>query len=125
MFDYNSELFDPPAPIAYVTLRNSEKSIEITNVPMLIDTGADATLLPHIFVEKIGVEFSSEEFFELQGFDGNKSQSSLVRLQMIFEGKSFRVEFLTINQNYSIIGRNVLNSITILFDGQSLQWKIL
>ena len=65
MFDYNSELFNPPAPIAYVTLRNSEKSIEITNVPMLIDTGADATLLPQIFVEKIGVDFSSEEFFEL------------------------------------------------------------
>ena len=44
---------------------------------------------------------------------------------MIFEGRSFRGEFLTVNQNYGIIGRNVLNSVKIEFDGQNLRWRIL
>ena len=92
---------------------------------MLLDTGADATLLPQIFVEKLGIDFSIGRTFELEGFDKTRSQSKVVRLQMIFEGKSFRGEFLTINQNHGIIGRNVLNSIKIMFDGQNLQWKIL
>ena len=52
MPDYNSDFFNPPAPIAYVTLRNPENNAEVIDVPMLLDTGADATLLPHIFVEK-------------------------------------------------------------------------
>ena len=125
MPDYNSDFFNPPAPLAYVNLRNPENSLEIANVPMLLDTGADATLLPRIFVEKIGVVFSATEIYELEGFDKTTSYSAIVSLQMIFEGKSFRGEFLTINQNYSVIGRNVLNSLKILFDGQSLHWKIL
>lgn len=125
MPEYNDELFFPPAQIAFVTLQNSENTIEISNVPMLLDTGADATLLPQIFVEKLGVKFSEERFFELEGFDKTKSRSRVVQLQMIFERKTFRGEFLTINQNYGIIGRNVLNSLKILFDGQNLQWEIL
>jgi len=125
MHEYNSEFFNPPAPIAYVTLRNPENNTEVVNVPMLLDTGADATLLPHIFVEKIGVDFSATEIFALEGFDKNISHSSVVRLQMIFENRGFRGEFLTINQNYGIIGRNVLNSLTIVFDGKTSSWKIL
>ena len=35
---YNSEQFDPPAPLAYVTLRNLEIGTILPNVPMLIDT---------------------------------------------------------------------------------------
>ena len=124
MQKYNSDFFNPPAPIAYVTLRNPENNEEVINVPMLLDTGADATLLPHIFVEKIGVTFSETEIYELEGFDKNISHSSVVRLQMIFDGRSFRGEFLTIHQNYGIIGRNVLNQLVIIFNGTTLEWDI-
>jgi hypothetical protein len=43
---YNTEHFDPPAPVAYVTLRNPATGALLSDVPMLIDTGADTTLLP-------------------------------------------------------------------------------
>jgi hypothetical protein len=42
---YGSEDFDPPAPVAYVTLKSSD--IEIHNAPMLMDTGADVSLPRH------------------------------------------------------------------------------
>lgn len=122
---YISDIFDPPAPVAYVNLINPENNTEIANVPMLLDTGADATLLPQIFVEKLGVIFSEDEIYELAGFNEAVSYSAVVRLQMIFEDRSFRGEFLTVNQNYGIIGRNVLNSIRIELDGENLRWKIL
>ena len=43
---YDGVIYTPPAPVAYVTLRDATGGSSITDVPMLIDTGADATLLP-------------------------------------------------------------------------------
>jgi predicted aspartyl protease len=56
MPDYDSENFDPPAPVAYVTLRNPVTGVSLPEVPMLIDTGADATLLPQEYVEQLGID---------------------------------------------------------------------
>ena len=36
MPDYDSENFDPPAPVAYVTLRNPATGVSLPDVPMLI-----------------------------------------------------------------------------------------
>jgi hypothetical protein len=36
---YEAERFDPPAPIAFVTIKSNPLGIEIRDVPMLIDTG--------------------------------------------------------------------------------------
>jgi len=125
MPDYDSKFFNPPAPVAYVTLRTLENNVEIANIPMLLDTGADATLIPQILVDEDGLGFAAIGTYEIESFDKTVSYSPIVRLQMIFEGRSFRGEFLTINQNYGIIGRNVLNSVKIEFDGQNLRWEIL
>jgi len=46
MPEYNASLFTPPAPVARVTLRNQDNGSTISDVPMLLDTGADVTLIP-------------------------------------------------------------------------------
>ena len=43
---YDANLFDPPAPQASVTLRNPGTNLMSSDVPMLLDTGADVTLIP-------------------------------------------------------------------------------
>jgi hypothetical protein len=43
---YDDVLFAPPAPVVRVVVRHSEREQSIADVPMLIDSGADATLLP-------------------------------------------------------------------------------
>jgi hypothetical protein len=50
---YDADNFDPPAPVAYVSLRNPVTGISITDVPMLMDTGADVTLLPRGYVDQL------------------------------------------------------------------------
>ena len=47
---------DPPAPIAQVALRNLDSGEMVVDVPLLLDTGADVTLLPRNIVEQIGVQ---------------------------------------------------------------------
>ena len=43
---YNTADFDPPAPVALVSLVNPDTGQRIENVPMLLDPGADASVVP-------------------------------------------------------------------------------
>ena len=45
MPSYEVSGFEPPAPIARVTLRSLDHSSEVEGVPMLLDTGADISIL--------------------------------------------------------------------------------
>jgi hypothetical protein len=53
MPEYDRSIFNPPAPVAYVTLENPENNLKIENVPMLLDTGSDATLIPQCVLKKL------------------------------------------------------------------------
>ena len=91
---------------------------------MLLDTGADATMLPQNFVKELDLIQELTKVWETEDFEGKKGQSKVVNLQMVFDGKSFRGEFLLLNQDYGIIGRNILNLFKINFDRKSLKWEI-
>lgn len=118
-----SETFTPPAPLALIILRNPETLESVTDVPMLLDTGSDITLLPKSFCDKIGVDASSSEFLELEGFNQSTSIAFYIRLEFIFLNKLFRGNFLVFDQDEGIIGRDILNKFSILFDGTRLEWN--
>lgn len=123
MPDYDSENFDPPAPVAYVTLRNPVTGVSLPEVPMLIDTGADATLLPQEYVEQLGIDADENTLYEVQGFDGEIKFAKMVKLELYFLERKFAGQFLLIDQPMGILGRNILNSISILFDGPRNKWS--
>ena len=58
-YDYTQ--FSPAAPLARVSLRVSHNSAVIDEVPMLIDTGADLTLIPERFAVELGVELEKND----------------------------------------------------------------
>lgn len=119
---YDIENFDPPAPVATVTIRNPATGASFSDVPMLIDTGADVTLLPRELVEGLGIE-SESEAYEVQGYDGEIRLADAVKLEMIFLDRKFSGQFLLIDQTIGILGRNVLNVIPILFNGPTGVWE--
>jgi hypothetical protein len=123
MPDYDSAIFNPPAPVARVTLRNSQTGTIVNDVPMPLDSGADATLLPQLFVDQIGVVVDPDESYELMGFDGSISKARVVRLDLIFLRRAFKGRFLLIDQGWELIGRDILNHVPVLFDGPHLSWS--
>lgn len=124
MPSYDAQIFIPPAPLANVTIPNPETGVELHAIPMLLDTGADVTLLPKEAVAILGVGVNPDQQYEVVGFDQSASIAKVALLALVFEGKVFRGQFLLIEQDWRILGRNVLNALPILLDGPRLTWDI-
>ena len=122
---YDAENFDPPAPVAHVTLRHPATGDSISNVPMLIDTGADASLVPVAFAEELGIQAEVEITYEVQGFGGESKQLPVAQLEMIFLGRKFTGQFLLVDQPIGILGRNILSAVSIVLDGPRSKWDEL
>lgn len=120
---YDSKLFNPPAPLASVTLRHPSTGATVSDVLMLLDTGADVSLLPQSFVAQLGVVVEGSEGYELMGFDGSVSVAPVVEVDLLFLRRAFKGRFLLINQEWGLIGRDVLNHVSLLFDGSQLNWS--
>jgi hypothetical protein len=119
---YDATQFEPPAPLARVILRAPDTGAVWSNVPMLLDSGADVTLIPQTAVDMLGVAVVPDRRYELVGFGGSTSFASVVRLELIFCYRTFRGQFLLTDQTWGILGRNVLNAVPLLFDGPNLVW---
>ncbi len=91
-----SENYNPPAPLAKTKLRNPDSQEVIADVPMLLDTGADITLLPEYFCKKIGAKISDTKFLELEGFNESTSIAFYVYIEFIFLNKLFRGNFFSL-----------------------------
>ena len=124
MMPYEAHGFIPPAPLARVRLCSIETGAEVTEVPMLLDTGADVSLVPCSQAVLLGLQSDPNRRYELLGFDETMSTAPVVRLELRLFGRRFRGQFLLIEQDWGIIGRNILNQVIVLLDGPSLVWDL-
>jgi predicted aspartyl protease len=123
MPSYDAAHFDPPAPVVRVTLRNPHSGTTVSDVLLLLDTGADVTLLPRTAVEQLGVPLLAGQQYELMGFDGSKSFAPVVMLDLLFLKRAFRGRYLLIAEERGILGRDILNHVSLLLDGPRQQWS--
>lgn len=75
-------------------------------------------------MDSLGAVALSDQLYELVGFDGSKSLAPVVSVELIFLGRTFRGQFLLIEQEWGILGRNILNSLPLLLDGPRLNWDV-
>ena len=123
MPSYDASHFDPPAPVAEVSLRSPQTGDAVSAALLLVDTGADVTLLPRRAVERLGVSPLPDQRYELMGFDGTRSFAPAVFLDVVFLGRVFRGRYLLTDQEHGILGRDVLNHAALLLDGPRQEWN--
>lgn len=122
---YDVVQFDPPAPVAQVQLRNPQEPNRVISALMLIDSGADVTLVPLAAATEIGLSIDTGSGYELSGFDGQQSIAFPVALELTFSGRTFRGQFLVLDHPTRIIGRNLLNLLRLTLDGPRLEWTLV
>jgi len=120
MHPYDAVRFDPAAPLALVTVKSRQPGVVIVDVPMLLDTGADVSLLPRSHVAVLVPP--NARHYELEAFDGTKSTAPAITAELLFLGKSFCGEFLLIEGWHGVLGRNILNNLSLVLDGPSRRW---
>ncbi len=125
MPEYDGAHFDPPAPVVQAALRCVESGAMIQGVELLLDSGADITLLPRSAVAQLGVTADSAQRYELMGFDGSRSFASGVRVDMLILGKVFRGLYLLTEDVRGVAGRDVLNHLAVILDGPGLRWDTI
>jgi hypothetical protein len=92
---YDDDGFTPAAPVARVTLRHPDTGASVPDIRMVIDSGADATLLPKSAVAALGLAPTGPRY-ELAAFDGTLTEAEAVSAVLVFlsEG-SFSRSILT------------------------------
>lgn len=120
---YDPDFSDRSAPLAFVTLRDPGSRKNVTNVSMLLDTGADSTLIPRLAVTALGVAETSAVGLRLVGFDGSSHVPMKAFVEIGFLNKTFRGEFAVTDAPYGFIGRDILNFLRLVFDGPRLIWE--
>ena len=89
---------------------------------MLVDSGADVTLVPQHSVDLVSATVDPSTSYEIMSFDGRKSIAQAVNLDLLFLKRVFRARFLVSNQECGVLGRDILNHIALFLDGPRLVW---
>ena len=126
MTPYDDQLYQPPAPVASLTLRTLDgRDFSISKVLALVDTGADVTLLPRWAIEQLGLTPQADDGVQLAWFDGSLRAAESVELEASFHGGRFQGRYAVIDQPHGIVGRNLLNHFRLVFDGPAKTWQRL
>ena len=123
MTAYDASRFDPPAPLAVVTLHIPKNGATLSGVPMLLDSGADVTLVQRSSIDRLGAVLDPTTTYEIYAFDGTATFAQAVELDLVFLDRNFRGRYLITDEGVGILGRDVLNHISLLLDGPRLSWS--
>jgi hypothetical protein len=90
---------------------------------MLLDLGADCSLLPEAIVQKVGAKLDRDSNYEISGYDGNIRITPTVIAQVVFCGKAFHGRYAITSDEIGILGRDVLNHLRLTFHGPETFWS--
>ena len=118
-FAYDASL-DPPAPVVPVRIA-AVAGDEAVLLPMLVDTGADCTLVPTSIVRRLGLP--SINVITLTGV-GGASNRAMVHAASIEVGGLRLLAQVVAFADEAILGRDILNRTVMTLDGPGLAISI-
>lgn len=103
--------YQPPAPVMPVGV--SAGATETVMVPMLVDTGADVTLLPADVIRRL--QLPRVDVIIVSGFRGLKQQTTVHAATLTLGGTQLVARVVASDE--ALLGRDVLASFVLELDG--------
>lgn len=119
---YEAGDFEPPAPVVRATVRGPNNAV-YHEVPLLIDTGADISLIPLDVANTVEAQTRPSEA-PVQFLDGEEITCLQADLTVEFLRYRFSGPFLVVGSRHGILGRNILNLLLVTLDGPNLLWSV-
>lgn len=118
---YEAGDFEPPAPVIRATVRGPSNAA-YQDVPLLIDTGADVSVIPLSVATAVGAA-TQPCSAPVQLYGGDQMTCLQAELSIEFLRYRVRGPFLVAESDYGILGRNIVNLLLITLDGPRLSWS--
>ena len=125
VYSYDTENFYPPAPALEVSL-SAPVSTFTPSVKSLaiLDSGADMTVIPQQVVQQLQLKCVDEIL--VSGFDGILKKYFVYSVKLIFDNLGdFVIRTLAEQQDYIIIGRDILNRWLLFLKGPNKIFEII
>lgn len=135
MFSY-SQNYQPPGPEVVLRITDNRRSLQFPPFLVLVDTGADSTVIPASVVESLSGRFDYQ-YGTVFGYDGQPRQGLFVRIldatvefldqqgSVLRRDKIFNLSLPVLPQSqHGFLGRDIMNSQVWEFDGPGLLARI-
>ena len=92
------------------------------DVPLLIDTGADVRIVPRSAAEVVDADVRPSDV-AIRFFDGSEAACDVAELTIVLLRYRFRGAFVLGDEEYGVLGRNILNLLALTLDGPRRTWS--
>jgi predicted aspartyl protease len=117
-YRYNRQV-DPPAPFVNMVVCHPTDPSKVEQLPALIDSGASLTTVPQRTIDQLGLAPDGDVL--AGGFQHPAELVNIYSLTLVLHQWSFTgVEVIANDEDYVLLGRNVLNQFVTVLDGKRL-----
>jgi len=120
-----STTYHPSAPVLSITLRLPGDNNTVGPVPTIIDTGADATLIPFTYLQQLGAPIWDEAYLRSQWGERRRIYTYLLDICIDTLNLPGIVVVGDDQGQEIILGRTALNKLVLLLDGPQTTLHIL
>lgn len=122
MLAYDRTL-DPPAPFVDVRVSRPVEPAPGQSLRAKLDTGADLSCIPTTLASQLGLLPAREVLVE--GYDGEQTTVVTYTITLEVADARFRyLEVITIQEEYALLGRDVLNRFYVNLQGPDLTFRM-
>ena len=122
-YDYSDDCI-VPCPIVPIKVSNLFEPDNYLEKTALLDTGSDISCIPKKIAQELNLTSTTTDY--LEGVSGSVEETPIYTLNIEFNDKSF-IEyelFEFAEEDYLLIGRDIMNDFHICFDGINLNVNI-
>ena len=115
--DYDSENYDPGAPIVEIGVSHIASGEQEVSLSALVDSGADATMLPITILNQVGARFL--ETRQMRGATGHRLTVDTYLVTINLASRSIQgIQVIAMREGVeAVVGRDVLNQFEIVLNG--------
>lgn len=120
-----SQRYSPPIPAIEIALSIPESDAFIGPLFAVLDTGADASIVPQEYLKKVGAVIVDEA--NLRSYWGDSQRVYIYQVDLRVNGQLIPdVEVVSDERGQDILlGRDVLNQLCLLLDGPTESLEVL
>lgn len=117
---YDGSSFHPPAPVVRASVRG--RAGRRNDLLLLVDTGADVTVLPRAAALAVDAEIR-DSHVPLRFYDGSLATFEAAEIDLDVLSYRFHGMYVIADAEYGLLGRDILNLLVVRLDGPEQVWS--